>query len=70
MPANSDPRFEARPAFEGWCVHVNWPSAPSEVITGFSNQYQALEWIKHQSANWVADKIMRGYLPASCEKRE
>jgi len=56
---NSDPRFEARPAEEGWCVQVNWPSGKTEAITGFSNQYQALDWIKFQSANWIVDKLMR-----------
>ena len=57
--ADSDPRFEARPAEGGWCVLVSWRSGKTETINGFSNQYQALDWIKFQSANWVADKIMR-----------
>jgi hypothetical protein len=56
--SSSDPRFEARPADEGWCVRVSWPNGKVEVIPGFSNQYQALDWIKFQSANWIADRIM------------
>jgi len=61
MP-NSQPRFEARPADQlgqGWWIHVFWPSGKTEVITGFVNQYQALNWIKQSSPNWVADKIMK-----------
>ena len=54
----SDPRVEARPADEGWCVHVTWPSGKIDIIPGFLNQYQALDWIKKTSANWIADKIM------------
>ncbi|HZT25141.1 MAG TPA: hypothetical protein VFA57_05500 [Pseudolabrys sp.] len=59
---SDDPRFEARPNSQlgqGWCVHVFWRSGKSELITGFINQYQALEWIKQKSANWIADKIMQ-----------
>jgi hypothetical protein len=57
-----DPRFEVRPNTQlgqGWCVHVFWTSGKTEAVTGFSNQYQALDWIKYKSANWLADKIMR-----------
>jgi hypothetical protein len=57
-----DPRFEVRPNTQlgqGWCVHVFWTSGKTEAVTGFSNQYQALDWIKHKSANWLTDKIMR-----------
>jgi hypothetical protein len=59
--ADSEPRFEARPAEQlgqGWWVHVTWPSGKKEAIAGFVNQYQALDWIKYKSANWTADKIM------------
>jgi hypothetical protein len=63
MPnANSDPRFEARPSDQigqGWCVHVFWPSKKTDIVTGFLNQYEALNWIKFTSKNWVVDKIMR-----------
>jgi hypothetical protein len=55
----SDPQFEARPGDNGWCVHVRWPSGKTEIVPGFANQYQALDWIKFQAANWVADRIMR-----------
>jgi hypothetical protein len=61
--SNSDPHFEARPneqLGQNWCVHVTWSSGKTDKMIGFLNQYQALEWIKHHSANWVADKIMRG----------
>jgi len=58
-----EPRFEARPAGplgEGWSVHVFWTAEETSLVTGFSNQYDALDWIKLKSANWVADYIMRG----------
>jgi hypothetical protein len=29
-----------------------------EVVTGFANQYGALNWIQREAANWVAEKIM------------
>jgi hypothetical protein len=60
--SDSDPRLEARPAEQqgdGWWVYVFWPSGKTEIVPGFVNQYQALEWIKLSSANWIADKIMR-----------
>ena len=56
-----EPQLEARPADhlgEGWWVHVHWPSGKKEVVSGFVNQYHALDWIKDKSANWIADKIM------------
>jgi hypothetical protein len=59
--ANGNPRLEARPANQlglGWCVHVFWASGKKDIVTGFLNQYQALNWIEYKSANWVADKIM------------
>lgn len=40
-------------------MHVAWASGKTEQIVGFLNQYQALNWIKQNSANWVADKIMQ-----------
>jgi hypothetical protein len=60
MP-NSDPKFRALPSERGdaWCVHVIWNPRKTEVVTGFENQYAALEWIRLKAANWVADKIMR-----------
>jgi hypothetical protein len=57
----SDPHFEARPADQwgnGWWVHVEWKSGKKEVVTGFANQYQAVDWIRRSSANWVVDQIM------------
>jgi hypothetical protein len=57
----TEPQFEARPAdfgSDGWCVHVTWPSGKKEVVTGFANQYGALNWIQREAANWVAEKIM------------
>jgi hypothetical protein len=60
--SKTEPQFSARPADregEGWWIHVVWPSGKREVITGLVNQYHALDWIKHNSANWIADKIMR-----------
>lgn len=59
---NTDPRFEARPdghAGLNWCVQVAWPSGETELVTGFPNQYAALQWIRNESANWVVDKIMQ-----------
>jgi hypothetical protein len=56
-----EPRFEARPASpldDGWCVHIFWDAKKPNVIPGFSNQYEALDWIKSKSANWVADYII------------
>ena len=61
-PADSQPRFEARPAGplgDGWCVHVFWSADKTDVITGFANQYQALNWIKLKSANWLVDHIIQ-----------
>jgi hypothetical protein len=57
----SDPQFRAMPSQQGdgWCVHVSWRSGKVEAVTGFENQYAALEWIKLKAANWVADKIMQ-----------
>ncbi len=58
----SDPEFQARPSIQvgqNWCVHVTWPSGETEILTGFTNQYSALEWIRRDSANWVVDRIMR-----------
>jgi hypothetical protein len=60
---DSDPRFEARPSAQlgqNWCVHVIWPSGEKNVLSGFATQYQALEWIKKSSANWVVEQIMGG----------
>jgi len=59
--SDSQPTFEARPAGplgEGWSVHVFWASKKPGIITGFATQYEALNWIKLKSANWLADKIM------------
>lgn len=61
--AYADPRFEARPSAQfgqNWCVHVLWPSGQQNTVTGFKTQYEALEWIKNKSANWVVEQIMRG----------
>lgn len=58
---NSDPKFEARPndhLGQNWCVHVTWPSGATDLVTGFENQYSAIEWIRRDSANWTVDKIM------------
>jgi hypothetical protein len=60
--SDSQPRFEARPAGlmgDGWCVHVFWGAKEPKVIPGFRNQYEALNWIKAKSANWVADNIIQ-----------
>jgi hypothetical protein len=60
--ANFEPRFEARPSTSldgGWCVHILWDSEKPDIITGFLTQYEALDWIKNKSANWVADYIIR-----------
>jgi hypothetical protein len=57
-----EPRLETRPAEregEGWWVYIYWPSGKTEVVSGFVNQYQAFDWIRHDSPNWIADKIMR-----------
>jgi len=59
VAVDTDPRFEARPADQGWCVHVFWASGKADVVTGFLNQYHALDWVKSNSANWAVDKIMR-----------
>jgi hypothetical protein len=61
--ANSEPTFEARPGArygQNWCVYITWPSGKTDVVSGFETQYQALEWIKHESANWTVEQIMRG----------
>lgn len=61
--ADRDPKIEARPNSQfgnDWCVYVAWASGKTDVVTGFENQYRALNWIKNESANWVADQIMRG----------
>ena len=53
--------FEVRPAdsaYDGWCVHVFWPKGNAEILTGFSSQYNALDWIKSHSSNWAVEKIM------------
>ena len=60
--SHSEPRFEARPSGplgEGWDVHVFGISEKAHLVTGFSTQYEALDWIRYNSANWVADYIMR-----------
>jgi hypothetical protein len=57
-----DPQFQALPnerLGQNWCVQVVWRSGVTETLTGFENQYSALEWIRLKSANWVADKIMQ-----------
>jgi hypothetical protein len=57
-----NPRFEARPSGplgDGWNVHVFWPGEKADLVTGFPTQYEALDWIKSKSANWVADYILR-----------
>ncbi len=59
--ADAEPRFEARPSAQfgqNWCVIVTWPKGKIDTVTGFETQYQALQWIKHQSANWVVDRIL------------
>ena len=62
--SDSDPSFEARPNPDplgrNWCVYVSWPSGKKDVVTGFRNQYDALRWIKTESANWTVDQILRG----------
>jgi hypothetical protein len=63
MP-NFEPRFEARPSAPHgdngwWSVHVFLNDEKPIVIVGFSNQYDALDWIKNKSANWFADYIMQ-----------
>jgi hypothetical protein len=58
----SDPQFQALPheqLGQNWCVRVVWASGATETLTGFKNQYAALEWIRLKSANWVVDKIMQ-----------
>jgi hypothetical protein len=60
--SDSEPRFEAQPASllgEGWCVHIFWEDEKPHIIPGFSNQYEALSWIKSNSANWVAAYILK-----------
>jgi hypothetical protein len=61
--SGSDPTFEARPNPDSlgspWCVFVAWPSGKKDVVTGFGTQYDALNWIKVSSANWVVEQIMR-----------
>jgi hypothetical protein len=57
-----EPRFEARPSGplgDGWNVHVSLTTEKVGLVTGFSTQYEALDWIKYKSANWVADYILR-----------
>jgi len=59
---NSDPQFKALPSTQlgqNWCVEVVWRSGKTDMVTGFENQYAAIEWIRLKSANWVADKIMQ-----------
>jgi hypothetical protein len=61
MMSGFDPRFEARPSGplgDGWNVHVFWTAEKADVVTGFATQYEALNWIKSKSANWVADYII------------
>ncbi|HLF23626.1 MAG TPA: hypothetical protein VI565_06855 [Burkholderiales bacterium] len=58
----SDPKFQARPNGQfgqNWCVHVTWRSGVTDIVTGFANQYSALEWIRKDSANWVVEEIMK-----------
>jgi hypothetical protein len=58
----SDPQFQALPSTQlgqNWCVKVVWASGDTETLSGFANQYSALEWIRLKSANWVVDKIMQ-----------
>jgi hypothetical protein len=55
----SDPKFEAAPDNAGWCVHVRWPSGKCEMVPGFLHQYEALDWIKLHSGNWMAARIMQ-----------
>jgi hypothetical protein len=57
-----EPRFEAKPSGplgDGWNVHVFWAADKVDRVISFPTQYDALDWIKHKSANWLADYILR-----------
>ena len=57
----SDPKFRALPNSQSgqpWCVQARWPDGNTEIVTGFETQYDALNWIREKSANWVVEKLM------------
>lgn len=59
---DADPKFQARPnsGLGGdWCVYVAWPSGETDLLTGFANQHEALEWIRTKSTDWTVEKIMQ-----------
>ena len=59
--AMPEPTIEALPTGEvthSWCVEISWPSGKTERVTGFFNQYHAVEWVRRESANWLADRVM------------
>jgi hypothetical protein len=55
---------EQRPTFvarknpgSGWGVDILWPDGETEVIKGFTTEYDALKWItEHENAKGVAGK--------------
>ena len=39
----------------GWYVVATWPNGRTQHIGGFVNELDASEWIKNESAAWVAE---------------
>ena len=40
----------------GWYVLVEWPEGRTLSVDGFAGELEALEWIEHDSAAWLASR--------------
>lgn len=40
----------------GWYVLVEWPDGRTFSVDGFEGELEALQWIEHDSADWLASR--------------
>jgi hypothetical protein len=42
---------------EHWQVEAEWPDGTIEQVLEFKAGFEALDWVKTQSAAWVAERV-------------
>jgi hypothetical protein len=42
---------------EHWQVEAEWPDGTIEQLYKFKDGFEALDWVKTQSAAWVAQRV-------------
>jgi hypothetical protein len=42
---------------EHWQVEAEWPDGTIEQVHEFKDGFEALDWVKTQSAMWVAERV-------------